>query len=231
MRRIDAAGRVFQTALFEQIDGMLRSLPEGSTENYPWPAIAQFMRAAMNVVSNVDASHFPTKESLADFLYKVGARVAQDHFGKQVRSIHIEILDRQWKDHLLAMDHLREGIGLRGYGQKDPKQEYKKEGYAMFEAMIERITNESARYVFMLEFKQANLDQEKIAEEKQKKLEKQVTEVHGDSIVAKDKRARAKMMTKKRTVEKVGRNDPCPCGSGKKFKKCHWGQAGFEDYM
>jgi preprotein translocase subunit SecA len=137
------------------------------------------------------------------------------------RIIMLQIVDAQWKDHLYGMDHLKEGIGLRGYGQRDPLIEYKKESFQMFEAMWDRIEEESVRYLFLLQ-----PVREQAAEERPRTRPSRLTfNDPGASPSAFARReskggADAAVKTVKRTSKKVGRNDPCPCGSGKKYKKC-----------
>jgi preprotein translocase subunit SecA len=136
--------------------------------------------------------------------------------------LYLQAIDQQWKDHLLSMDHLRQGIGLRGYGQKDPKQEYKKEGYEMFIQMTWRVKSAVIGNVLRLQL----VRQESAEEIEQKRLAMQRramsramashAEAGGDGEAKKPKQE-----TVVRNQPKVGRNDPCPCGSGKKYKKCH----------
>ena len=127
--------------------------------------------------------------------------------------IMLQTIDTLWKDHLLNMDHLKEGIGLRGYGQKNPLQEYQKEGYDMFEDMIRRKEEDVVQKLFTVE-----LARETVAPqvELQQPRPQRMVLSHGDEPIA----ARP-ASTLKREGEKVGRNDPCPCGSGKKYKRCH----------
>ncbi|HLI33721.1 MAG TPA: SEC-C metal-binding domain-containing protein, partial [Terriglobia bacterium] len=129
------------------------------------------------------------------------------------RMIMLQVVDAQWKDHLLAMDHLKEGIGLRGYGQRDPLVEYKRESFDMFEALMDRIEDESLRYLFLLRTPE---EEEAMIREYQRRKRREQAEMQ---MVG------AGMMEKPQQVirrsEKIGRNDPCPCGSGKKYKKCH----------
>ncbi len=139
--------------------------------------------------------------------------------------LYLQAIDQQWKDHLLSMDHLRQGIGLRGYGQKDPKQEYKKEGYEMFVQMTWRVKSAVVGNVLRLQL----VRQETAEEIEQKRLAAQrralqrISESHAEASSADGdaERPRPKQETVVRTQPKVGRNDPCPCGSGKKYKKCH----------
>lgn len=130
----------------------------------------------------------------------------------------LQTLDHLWKDHLLGMDHLREGIGLRGWAQKDPKLEYKKEGFVLFEEMMKRFDEESLKRIFKVQIKkeeeQANLvrtDEPVIS---------QATQAQTGQF-GKPASKPSKVETIKNDMPKVGRNDPCPCGSGKKYKKCH----------
>ncbi|MHB8090969.1 MAG: preprotein translocase subunit SecA [Syntrophales bacterium] len=132
-------------------------------------------------------------ESLMDYLMRV---------------IMLQAIDSQWKDHLLAMDHLKEGIGLRGYGQKDPVREYQKEGYDMFMEMIGRIKYESVEKLCLVQVRREE-EVERI-EEKQRRnyrLSRGEDEAQAATPI-------------KRSKPKIGRNDPCPCGSGKKYKNC-----------
>jgi preprotein translocase subunit SecA len=117
----------------------------------------------------------------------------------------LQVVDTQWKDHLLAMDHLKEGIGLRGYGQRDPLVEYKKEAFEMFADMTGRISTEVLRRLFKIQVqKQETLKREPVKQ-------KQVSYNRGEG---------SSSVQTVRRGKKVGRNEPCPCGSGKKYKKC-----------
>ena len=130
------------------------------------------------------------------------------------RHIVLEVLDIFWRRHLLSMDHLREGIGLRGYGQKNPKLEYKREGFAMFQDMMFSIYTESVKRLFSVQV----VTQEAVEkfEQKEQKKEAEVQKNTTAPTIEKE--------PVKRTAPKVGRNDPCPCGSGKKFKQCCMGK-------
>jgi len=123
----------------------------------------------------------------------------------------LQSIDSQWKDHLLSIDHLKEGIGLRGYGQKNPKEEYKREAYGLFMEMMGRIRQEVVNKLFKVQLAREE-DVERLEEERRRQqidLNKvgKAGEVPGNKPL-------------KRDEDKVGRNDPCPCGSGKKYKKC-----------
>jgi preprotein translocase subunit SecA len=131
--------------------------------------------------------------------------------------IMLQSIDYHWKDHLLAIDQLKEGIGLRGYGQKDPLIEYQKEAYQMFLEMLDRIKKDTVEKLFAI---QVAKEQQ---EAKQIKMERKQTFVMSRGEAAEGgggKTEDGKGVTVRREGKKVGRNDPCPCGSGKKYKRC-----------
>jgi preprotein translocase subunit SecA len=135
------------------------------------------------------------------------------------RDILLRVVDHSWKDHLLALDHLKEGISLRGYGQRDPKQEYKRESYELFQAMKERIEDTATKTIFRLE----PVSEEQMAEQRRRRRAPASSQYQ---FSAPPKEAMAQgPKTVMRKGDKVGRNDPCPCGSGKKYKKCHGARA------
>ena len=133
-----------------------------------------------------------------------------------VRSVMLQIVDHAWKEHLLALDHLKEGINLRGYGQRDPKQEYKKESYDLFQQMKDRVEDTILRTVFRVE----PMTEEQMLEERRRRAEEFKRRFNSARPVAPGQ-GPAKPITVVNKGDKVGRNDPCPCGSGKKYKKCH----------
>ena len=163
---------------------------------------------------------------------------------------------RQWKDHLLSMDHLKEGIGLRGYGQKDPLIEYKKESFQMFQDMMDRIEDETIKYLYFMRIEIGggpvpvpypeppdDEDEDGIEaipepqptpaeiEAKKREAERSVIDLTRNIQRKKDREMAElqfsggepgdKPNTVERAASKVGRNELCPCGSGKKYKKCH----------
>ncbi|HXJ44861.1 MAG TPA: SEC-C metal-binding domain-containing protein, partial [Bryobacteraceae bacterium] len=180
--------------------------------------------------------------------------VGPDLLREAERNIMLHVIDDQWKDHLLSMDHLKEGIGLRGYGQKDPLVEYKKESFKLFEAMMDRIEDETVRYLYFLRFEQNSpsmpfvlddegmvddeateerqaIERSKAAEEEQKRQAQSAVQDMTRNIQRQHEKELKELQflgtstTAQQPVSnggpKVGRNDPCPCGSGKKYKKCH----------
>ena len=169
--------------------------------------------------------------------------VGRDVLQRVERDIMLQIVDTQWKDHLYSLDHLKEGIGLRGYGQRDPLVEYKKESFELFQGMKERVDEEIVRYLWWLRpvLSQEGAPAPQTVRRQRTPLtlsgpsetptpsafgapraqqaaprgrQQQPPRVGGDDVVK----------TVRRDMPKVGRNDPCPCGSGKKYKKCHGAQ-------
>jgi preprotein translocase subunit SecA len=167
------------------------------------------------------------------------------------RRIILDVVDSQWKDHLLSLDHLKEGIGLRGYGQKDPLVEFKKEAFVLFEDMMARIDNETIRYLFHIQIQQGEQPGPPMQPRPEPPRPQHPPSAHA-AVASAAARARepqrlpevARQIERRqqrqqkdlqyqtgpaqaeppkpvRTGVKVGRNDPCPCGSGKKYKKCH----------
>jgi preprotein translocase subunit SecA len=155
-----------------------------------------------------------TREGLADLIFESAmkayeekeADLGADEFRGLERMVVLQVVDNLWKEHLLAMDHLKEGIGLRGYGQQNPLIVYKREGYDMFMEMIERIKEETVRFLFRIQVARP----EKMAEKEKARQDKLSYSHGGDEAQA----------PVRRSGKKVGRNAPCPCGSGKKYKKC-----------
>jgi len=165
--------------------------------------------------------------------------------------IMLQIVDTQWKDHLYSLDHLKEGIGLRGYGQRDPLVEYKKESYQMFQALMDRIDEEILRWSFLyqpsrrprrrqrrrrpspgpvLRSPHARASRAGAGRRQDRAAEPLVQRPFGQPVGLRPRRPAARglgrtseVQTIRREGKKVGRNDPCPCGSGKKYKKCHGG--------
>ncbi len=131
------------------------------------------------------------------------------------RNIMLSILDGDWKDHLLALDHLKEGINLRGYGQKDPLNEYKRESFELFADMKTRFEDSVTKNLFRVE----PVSEEELAE-RRRRISEQMKSRFRFSAPEKSS-GQTKPQTIKRKGRKVGRNEPCPCGSGKKYKKCH----------
>jgi preprotein translocase subunit SecA len=170
------------------------------------------LRDALFGVFSLTFDDIPVGEPVRDFLVsevktlyeRKEEEIGQDLMRYLERVIMLQIVDSQWKDHLLGMDHLKEGIGLRGYGQRDPLTEYKKEAFEVFSDLTGRIATETLTRVFKVQ----------VREER----EVQKTQRRQPLVYNMGEQAEAQKPLKK--GKKVGRNEPCPCGSGKKYKKC-----------
>ena len=139
--------------------------------------------------------------------------------------VMLQIMDQQWKDHLLALDHLKEGIGLRGYGQRDPLVEYKKESFGLFEELWNRATEEMVRMLFLLRPITEGDERDLLRTRRQQQpLSYSQPEDNPEPVwkpsQPQGQQSAAAVKTVVRNTRKVGRNEPCPCGSGKKYKKC-----------
>jgi preprotein translocase subunit SecA len=175
---------------------------------------AVYSRFGFRFKADRDTLDHLTREGLADLIFESAMKVYEDkemtlgseEFRALERMVVLQVVDNLWKEHLLAMDHLKEGIGLRGYAQQDPLVVYKREGFDMFAEMIERIKEETVRFLFRIQIARP----EELAA-KEKARQEKVTYSHGGG------EAQAPV---RRGQKKVGRNAPCPCGSGKKYKKC-----------
>jgi preprotein translocase subunit SecA len=168
--------------------------------------------------AGIDPARLNSPELADTLVQKTKARYAEKEtlFGAEMmrwleRRLILDIVDTQWKDHLLSLDHLKEGIGLRGYGQKDPLVEFKKEAFTLFEEMMMRIDTETVRYLFLMQPAHPE-DEARELERRQRRQQQQVQYLAGP--------AQAEPPRPVRAGAKIGRNDPCPCGSGKKYKKC-----------
>ena len=153
----------------------------------------------------------------AAYAEKTGVVEAEAWAGFE-RNVMLQSLDSHWREHLSALDHLRQGIHLRGYAQKDPKQEYKREAFELFEALLQTVRNEVTRLLMTVEVR----SEEQIEEAEAPPQLENVQYHHADYEEALAATAEPKQaMPVERHTPKVGRNDPCPCGSGKKYKHCH----------
>jgi preprotein translocase subunit SecA len=224
---------------------------------------AVFTRFGVDIVAEgVDATKL-NRQELGDTIFqKLKARydakeklIGSDAMRYHERMIMLSVLDQQWKEHLLSMDHLREGIGLRGYGQHDPLVEYKRESFEMFEEMMERFQEETVRYLYLMQViggdqagiggqprggepghdgdgngarqahpsgggdgKRPRSQQTSVDDIEEEFLRKKKRELQQARMAGAGESGPVQQVV--RAAAKVGRNDPCPCGSGKKYKKC-----------
>jgi len=225
-------------------------------------------KAIADAQRKVEAHHFDMRKNLLDYddVMNQQREVVYDlrlfalegfgEFGERVMSfVMLTTIDDKWKDHLYDLDHLKTSISFRSWGQKDPLVEYKKESFRRFESMMDRIEDETVRYLYFLRFEQSaptlpfvlddegmvddeateemrELEQSKAAEEEQRRQAQSAVQDMTRNIQRQHEKELKELqfLGTSSTVSaqpisnggpKVGRNDPCPCGSGKKYKKCH----------
>jgi len=265
MRRNLLEGLEQRERVFEMSRGLVETLvldriPEKArVDEWDLPGLDSDILTRFGV--SIDSAGFPqmSREEIEDTIFdgckaryeQKEAMIGPDYIREAERIIMLNVIDNQWKDHLLSMDHLKEGIGMRAYGQKDPLLEYKKESFTLFQDMMDRIEDETLRYLFFMQVAEN--------EEGQPSPFRRAEDLEGEEMVAAgppepapvdQKAARASITEFTRKIEKkkekqmadlqflggsapsapqtpvvaskkVGRNDPCFCGSGKKYKKCH----------
>ncbi len=175
--------------------------------------------------AGVDLETTPRESVKAMIVEAVNKRYDEKEsaIGSEMMRLHekyllLQVIDQQWKDHLLNIDHLKEGIGLRGYGQRDPLVEYKKESFELFTEMMERIQDRVVKYLWKTEVVMQREGEEEEVQRVQRALPPPRPKQQPMYFSGGDG---SQPQTVKRKEAKVGRNDPCPCGSGKKYKKCH----------
>ena len=211
----------FQAIIADTVADMVGSFcpDKGSSADWDWDRLTDDFSNQFNFspdLNSLDVSSVKHEE-LEDLLKnQANQRLVEkeEDFTSPVmehlmRILLLQTIDSQWKDHLLSVDHLKEGIGLRGYGQKNPKEEYKREAYSLFMEMMGRVREEVLQKIFRIQLAREEDVEQLEAQQRQQKMSMnrtdEDTQINKPTI---------------RDEDKVGRNDPCPCGSGKKYKKC-----------
>ena len=220
------------------IDGVIDEYitPHSLDETWDIPGLEQRLQADFNLslpIAQWLAEDDKLYEELlrerivqeAETLYNAKKAVVGDEVMNQFeKSVMMQTLDNLWKEHLAAMDHLRQGIHLRGYAQKNPKQEYKRESFELFTQMLETLKQEVVSIICRVQVQERDVD---ALEEQRRRAESAPrTYTHADAAALNDEAGDepatpAVPQTPFVRGDKVGRNDPCPCGSGKKYKQCH----------
>jgi preprotein translocase subunit SecA len=164
------------------------------------------------------------EQSLIDVMAVKEGLISEENMRRLEREVMLHVLDTQWKEHLAAMDYLRQSVGLRGYAQKNPKQEYKREAFELFEDLLDKVKHEAIAFLAKVEVTHNEPGPTDLLDTPSKPMEYKHAEAHsaldeddGDKIDG----AETEQQQYRRPSKKVGRNDPCPCGSGKKYKHCH----------
>jgi preprotein translocase subunit SecA len=205
---------VIEEFMDDVLDEVYAPMESGSRDNAD-AETRSMIRSKLDEIFNLlradHSTELPHREKAVEGIRSLLADLkkdAGDQYAEILRFFLLDSLDRNWKEHLLNMDHLKEGIGLRGYGQKDPKQEYKREGFSLFQDLLFRIKENTFQPLTRLQLQVVR--EEEFKHEEQKDLQYAGGEEPGQEKKAPVRRA----------APKVGRNDPCPCGSGKKYKQC-----------
>ncbi|MFO8153430.1 preprotein translocase subunit SecA [Thioalkalivibrio sp.] len=226
------------TLLLDVVNGAIsRYIPPGSVEDeWDVPGLTSYLASEFGLELPVqdwldnekDLHEEPLRDRIVDkaraVIEEKRSAMGDDLMKRLQRDVMLQVLDSQWKEHLAAMDYLRQGIGLRGYAQRNPKQEYKREAFAMFEALLERIKHDVIKMLLRLQ-----LRSESAAEEFGRRFARAPEGIQfrhedpGSPLRGREERAEAPDSAQpfRREGPKLGRNDPCWCGSGKKFKHCH----------
>ena len=141
-------------------------------------------------------------------------------FAQFEKSVILQSMDHHWREHLASMDHLRQGIHLRGYAQKDPKQEFKREAFTLFSSMLDELKYDIIKLLSAVEISN-EADVNAVEEQRRAEQAKSMQFIHAEDAIVDEEYNEPAITTFKRDEKKVGRNDPCLCGSGKKYKACH----------
>jgi preprotein translocase subunit SecA len=211
-------------------------------EEWEYKGLIGWLKSKFLVKVTEDELNKVSREEFSDYLYdkikdaySEKEKTMSAEMTRQIeRFILLQTIDSKWKDHLLSMDYLREGIHLRGYGQRDPLVEYQREGYDMFMAMADSIKEEALEYIFKIQAVETD-KRRGVFTSTQQEFIHQEAESMSDIIAKAPAVSQTRMdfdnqpmpspdtgpvQPYKRKTPRVGRNDPCPCGSGKKYKKC-----------
>ena len=211
----------FQGIVVDTVEDIIASFCPDKTASadWDWKRIAEDFANQFNFLpdlSTLDSAKVTRKELEELLKNQANGRLKEkeEEFTSPImkhlmRILLLQTIDSQWKDHLLSIDSLKEGIGLRGYGQKNPKEEYKREGYDLFMEMMDRVREEVQQKIFRIQL--ARDEDVEQMEAQQQRQQMSLNRIDGDDQSRKPTT---------RGKDKVGRNDPCPCGSGKKYKKC-----------
>lgn len=230
------------------LTGLVREfVPEGSVEEqWDLPSLQNVLNAdwqlEVPVVETVESAKEYDDDDLVKLVCDKGRetyeqkveQVGEENWRPFERSVMLQVMDNHWREHLAALDHLRQGIHLRGYAQKNPKQEYKREAIQLFSDMLQRVRDDVAKLVLTVRVK--GREDVEAAEQEAAKAHVQNVQYHhsdydealaepasgnGSNSAASQNNAAAPANPVRNLSPKVGRNEPCPCGSGKKFKQCH----------
>jgi preprotein translocase subunit SecA len=227
---MEDTAEVVNMMLDEVISGLADSyIPPQSLEDQWEPKIlsellADEFKMKAPVAAWIDQDHTIQPEQIKEKILALAHEHYEEKVGRTTRqvmsqfekSVILQTMDNHWREHLASMDQLRQGIHLRGYAQKDPKQEYKKEAFSLFTSMLDTLKYEVTKLILSVEI-QTEEDVNAVEEQRRAEQISKMSLTHESALDRDD----SSDDTFKRQEKKVGRNDPCPCGSGKKYKSCH----------
>ncbi|WP_457572732.1 preprotein translocase subunit SecA [Desulfolithobacter sp.] len=222
----DNVKQIIDDMIADLVDGLVQeyAIERTPSEDWDWQGLGERMAELFNLELNVpeeereglDASRL--SELLFDQVNQAYAQQEERNGEEQMRHLEriilLQMVDTHWKEHLLNMDHLKEGIGLRGYGQKNPLDEYKKEGFNLFMSMIQTVKEQTVGTLLRVQIVQED-EVARLEEERRLERERELEMARLASAASEQENKPVQ-----RKEQKVGRNAPCPCGSGKKYKKC-----------
>lgn len=233
-------GERLKGKVFEYLEDIVAGILDAHLENGEFEAIQEELLQQVLVDVKLSAKEFEEKgrDGIHDMIMEEARaayerkeeRVGSDRMAVIERYGMLHIIDEKWKEHLREMDDLKEGIGLRAYGQKDPLLEYKRESFEMFQTLLTQIENEVVSFCFKVNIQIGDEDMpqrrptpmsQRMTVSKDSATNMGIQSVKGSSGQQQDEGANRGKQQPIRVEEKVGRNDPCPCGSGKKYKHCH----------
>ena len=225
--------RIASPSLFDMTDVVRTYVPaESVEEQWDLDGLQQVLRDEwqldVQLKAEVESSSSITDEDIVEKVARAAdaafdakvERVGAEQFTPFMRMILLQSIDSHWREHLAALDYLRQGIHLRGYAQKNPKQEYKREAFELFSQMLDVVKLEVTRILMTvrIQTQEEAAEAAEVIEERAERFSN-VSYMHPneDGSVSED----SDVATQVAQVPKVGRNEPCPCGSGKKYKHCH----------
>jgi preprotein translocase subunit SecA len=224
----DSVKEIILDMLAEQAEGLAQETVEEKipADEWDWQGLEERMQSTFGITHrlgeekrNLDGERLGQR--LTEILTQAYERKEQEVGAQAMRHLErmilLQVVDTHWKEHLLNMDHLKEGIGLRGYGQKNPLDEYKREGFNMFLNLMETIKEQTVKTMFRVRLVQED-DVQRLEQQRQQRQQQQALRLNRGEDQAGERQPVAR-------GDKIGRNDPCPCGSGKKYKRC-CGQVG-----
>ena len=229
----DRGNRDFLNELVEDVAEILmenyRPSKKVPLEAWPWEEMQKGFQNTFHTdyAIQIEECHTQYNGELEAYFAEVAKKILENKLSQYdseqvkiaIREILLSTFDQYWKDHLLAMDHIKEGINLRAYAQKDPLTEYKREAFGLFENLRVEVKKAIIHNIFSVKLYSAQ-EVEELQRQHQEALERQL-KAHQEELGREEQKREGKGQSIRRKENKVGRNEPCPCGSGKKFKHCH----------